>query len=257
MIFTPGRLTRRRARAIFRTTSALRRDPKYSGKSRRAIAELALAKSSPWLVRAARHFALVVRHKWWALVYCAYAGIPWRGFAHDWSKFSPSEFFESVKYFNGRRSPVGLCRELEGYSFAWLHHKGRNKHHFEFWIDVVSPDGLPSPVYGQWFALPMPFEYALESICDTIAASRAYNGRRFGPEVLYRWWKRRQERPVNMHPATKRFADEMYETIRAEGNFSVLRRARAIYDRAQREASESPVDFRFSASYNDNSVGDR
>lgn len=182
---------------------------------------------------------LVLRHKWYVFVYCAYAGHPWRGFMHDWSKFSPAEFLGSVRYFNGRRSPVGLCRDVEGYSFAWLHHKGRNKHHFEFWTDVVDPQGFHAKRPGQFFPIAMPFPYALESICDTIAASRAYNGKKFSYEVLFRWWERRQEHsPVSMHPKTKLFADMMYQQMRADGNCSALRNAKAIFDRAQVEAEE-------------------
>ncbi len=222
-------------RKVFRAAIAARRNPRYRGKSRRAVAECALASCMTWFERACRHFALITNHKWLVFLYCAYAGYPWRGFMHDWSKYSPSEFFGSIKYFNGRRSPVGLCREIEGYSFAWLHHKGRNKHHFEFWTDVVDVNGNTAPNYGQWYALPMPFEYALESICDTIAASRAYNGRKFSYDVLYRWWEHRQRVPINMHPETKRFADAMYEAMRADGNCSVLRRAKEIFEQAGKE----------------------
>ncbi|MBR5758664.1 MAG: hypothetical protein IKX88_08720, partial [Thermoguttaceae bacterium] len=73
------------------------------------------------------------------------------------------------------------------------------------------------------------------SICDTIAASRAYNGRKFNYDVLYRWWSHRQRVPVNMHPATKRFADAMYEAMRADGNCSALRRAKQIFDQTAKE----------------------
>lgn len=162
---------------------------------------------------------------------------------HDWSKYSLAEFVGSVKYFNGRRSPVGLCRDVEGYSFAWLHHKGRNKHHFEFWTDVVDPNGNHAEHYGQYYPIPMPYPYALEAICDTIAASRAYNGKKFSYKVLYDWWLRRQAHsPVNMHPRTKRFADAMYEAMLADGNCSVLRRARALYDAAQVDPPNDPSD---------------
>lgn len=30
---------------------------------------------------------------------------------------------------------INAEREEKGYSSAWLHHKGRNKHHYEYWID--------------------------------------------------------------------------------------------------------------------------
>ena len=237
-----SRLTRRQLRKVFRSAAQLRRDPRFFGKPRRSIAQCALARCMNPFERAFRHFILITRHKFWVFVYCCYAGHPWRGFMHDWSKYSPSEFIESVRYFNGRRSPVGLCREIEGYSFGWLHHKGRNKHHFEFWIDVVDEHGRPSPIYGQWLPIAMPYEYALESICDTIAASRAYNGRKFSYEVLYNWWIYRQRFPVNEHPHTKRFCDAMYEAMLADGNCSALRRAREIFEQSKLEPRESESD---------------
>lgn len=206
-------------------------------KPRRVKAAFALVRCMNPAERCFRHLMLVTRHKWYVFVYCAYAGHPWRGLMHDWSKFSPAEFWGSVRYFNGRRSPVGLCRDVEGYSFGWLHHKGRNKHHYEFWIDIVDTNGNRPTQPGVFYPIPMPFEYALESVCDTIAASRAYNGKKFSYAVLYKWWiNSRKYAPVNMHPKTKLFVDRMYKKMLADGNCSALRDARAIYDQAQIDA---------------------
>lgn len=229
-------LSRGQLRKVILSTLRARREPRLQGKPRGVVAAYALVQCmSPW-ERATRHFILVARHKWHVFLYCAYSGHPWRGLMHDWSKFSPTEFLGSIRYFNGRRSPVGLCRDVEGYSFAWLHHKGRNKHHYEFWTDSVDPCGNHATKSGQIFPIPMPYEYALESICDTIAASRAYNGKKFSYEVLYKWWLRSQKYfPPTMHPQTKRFAGMMYEAMRADGNCSALRRAREIFERAQQD----------------------
>ena len=38
------------------------------------------------------HIKTVTKHKWLVFKLCCRAGIPWRGFMHDWSKFSPTEF---------------------------------------------------------------------------------------------------------------------------------------------------------------------
>ena len=198
------RLTRRQLVRVYREALAARHDPRFQGKSRRAVALFAVANSMNWFVRAIRHFLLVCRHK-------------------------------SVRYFNGRRSPVGLCRELNGYSYAWLRHKGRNRHHFEFWTDLVDGNTDSSCHNGQWFSIPMPFEYALESVCDTIAASRAYNGPNFSYDVLYRWWVRRSQFALNMHPETRRFVDAMYREMHDDGNCSALRRAKEIFDRETKD----------------------
>ena len=113
------------------------------------------------------HFMVITRHKWVVFKLCCKVGQPWRGFVHDLSKYSPVEFFNGVKYFQGFRSPTMLERETIGYSKAWLHHKGRNKHHFEYWrdIDLVTKKYVP---------IAMPDNYVIEMFCDRIAASKVY-----------------------------------------------------------------------------------
>lgn len=83
------------------------------------------------------HFKTVCNHKKYVFVNCLVAGMPVRGLLHDISKFSPTEFLESVKYYQGHRSPIDACKEVNGYSKAWMHHKGRNKHHYEYWQDIL------------------------------------------------------------------------------------------------------------------------
>ncbi len=186
-----------------------------------------------WITKAVKHFCLITRHKALVFAYACYAGIPWRGFMHDWSKYSPTEFFESVRYFDGKRSPVGISREVNGFSLAWLHHKGRNPHHYEYWLDWLDEKGTP---------IPMPFEYALEMVCDCISASKVYNGKDFRFVGLLAWWRRRDaKRPVNMHPISKRFHFAMLEALAAEESLRPLRRARALYDEA-RQAFEAEME---------------
>lgn len=116
------------------------------------------------------HLKTVLTHKWWVLYYSFQAGIPWQGFMHDWSKFHPIEFFEGVKYYNGKISPIDVCKKENGISLAWLHHKGRNPHHYEYWIDYLDKGGIPHEI---------PVKYVKELICDWIAAGRTYYGKDF------------------------------------------------------------------------------
>lgn len=81
------------------------------------------------------HFLLITRHRHKVIAHCKKAGILWQGLRHDLSKYSPTEFIPGVKYYQGNRSPNEKEREILGYSLAWLHHKGRNRHHFEYWTD--------------------------------------------------------------------------------------------------------------------------
>ena len=110
-----------------------------------------------------KHIALVTKHKWLVFKFCCKIGLPWRGFMHDWSKFSPTEFWESVKYFDGHKSPITVCKVDKGYSEAWLHHKGRNKHHYQYWTDLSLPEQ----------AIMMPYKYAAEMVWDELAAGIA------------------------------------------------------------------------------------
>ena len=82
-----------------------------------------------------KQFNTVTKHKWIVFKLCIKAGIPLHGIIHDLSKYSPAEFWEAAKYYNGIKSPIVYARNENGYSKAWLHHKGRNKHHFEYWYD--------------------------------------------------------------------------------------------------------------------------
>ena len=106
------------------------------------------------------HFNLINKHRWKVFMLCIKAGIPFRGLVHDLSKYSLIEFRESVKYFNGKKSPVVVCKKDKGYSDAWLHHKGRNKHHFEYWYDFACENKT----------IIMPYQYTVEMICDILAA---------------------------------------------------------------------------------------
>lgn len=111
--------------------------------------------------------------------YCFHYGLIWRGIKHDFSKFSPIEFFESAKYYNGTHSPIDECKKDKGYSKAWLHHKGRNSHHYEYWQDNFDNGGTP---------LCMPFNDTLEMLCDYLAAGCAYMGKNFSYAAESDWW---------------------------------------------------------------------
>ncbi len=123
------------------------------------------------LKRAFGHFKTITKHRHKVIQNCARAGILWQGLFHDLSKYSPTEFLVGVRlYQDGKRSPNEAERYEKGYSSAWLHHKGRNKHHFEYWNDY-------SPVAGKVVPIPMPIPYLKELLCDRIAASMIYKGK--------------------------------------------------------------------------------
>ena len=119
-----------------------------------------------------KHFCTITRHRNKVMLYCFRVGLYRQGLCHDLSKYSPSEFWQGAKYYQGNRSPNAEARERVGYSTAWMHHKGRNKHHYEYWTDILPGKHVYEPV-------PMPTRYLVESVMDRIAASKIYRGEKY------------------------------------------------------------------------------
>ena len=116
-----------------------------------------------------QHFKTITYHKYLVAKGCFKVGLYKQGLLHDMSKYSPSEFLVGAKYYQGDRSPNNAEREAIGYSSAWLHHKGRNKHHYEYWIDYSL-----RAIKGGMAPAPMPKKYVVEMLMDRIAASKVY-----------------------------------------------------------------------------------
>lgn len=116
-----------------------------------------------------KHFLLISKHRWEVFKLCVRAGIPFRGLVHDLSKYSPTEFLESIKYYNGYTSPINLARKEQGYSLSFIHHTTLNKHHAEYWYDILADKKAPV----------IPYKYMAEMICDKIAAGKIYSGKDF------------------------------------------------------------------------------
>ena len=150
------------------------------------------------------HLKTVCKHKYWVGKYCFKIGLYKQGITHDLSKFSPVEFWEGVKYWQGTRSPIDACKEENGMSFAWQHHKGRNRHHYEYWQDNFDKGGT---------ALTMPDKYLLELLCDYVGAGHAYMGKNFTYQEEYKWWQNKTKNPIAMHPATKTFIDKVLSRL--------------------------------------------
>ena len=122
-----------------------------------------------YLKNGINHFKTITKHRHQVIKHCFMAGIGFQGLFHDLSKYSPVEFVGGVKYYFGTRSPNEGEREKYGYSRAWLHHKGRNRHHFEYWTDY-------NPVARKVMPVKMPINYVKEMFCDRVAASKIYQG---------------------------------------------------------------------------------
>lgn len=132
------------------------------------------------------HFKVITKHRWVVFKLCCKVGQPWRGLVHDLSKYSPTEFWEGVKYFNGKHSPITDCKKTEGYSKAWLHHKGRNKHHTDYWVDLSAPDKTPI----------IPYPYVAEMLCDKLAAGIIYKGKDWTKEYELEYWLNERDKTL-------------------------------------------------------------
>ena len=128
------------------------------------------------------------------------------GLVHDLSKYSPTELFESVKYYNGTHSPIIEVKKDKGYSIAWLHHKGRNKHHFEYWIDLSTTDKTPI----------IPYKYTVEMICDTLAAGMVYEGKNWYPSYQLEYFNNRKDKAY-INEKIKKVLEEIYKEVALNG----------------------------------------
>ena len=156
------------------------------------------------LTNAKNHFNKIRTHRKWVRHYGKMMGLSkWQAWTHDLSKYSPTEFFESVKYYQGDRSPIDACKEANGVSYAWMHHKGRNPHHYEYWQDNFDRDGTP---------VMMPYKYAIEMLCDYLAAGRAYMGDKFTYKGELEWWYKKRKNCA-MHLHTKWFISIALEDL--------------------------------------------
>ncbi len=158
------------------------------------------------------HFRTITKHRRLVRKYCFRIGLWMQGLTHDLSKYAPVEFWRGAKYYQGFRSPNDEERRKLGVSMAWLHHKGRNRHHFEYWIDYcLAPDG--SVYFG---GCRMPIKYVAEMFCDRIAASMTYLGDKYTDAAPYEYYVRSKDH-ILIHPETSAEIEEMLRVLKDEG----------------------------------------
>lgn len=166
------------------------------------------------------HLKTINHHKRLVLQYCFRLGLYWQGLTHDLSKYSPVEFLVGAKYFQGNQSPNNMERKAKGYSSAWLHHKGRNKHHLEYWIDYSL--GESSGMTG----MEMPVKYVAEMFCDRIAASRTYRKENYKDSDPYDYYMRSKDHYI-VHSKTRALLEKMLISLKDNGEektFAMIRR---------------------------------
>ena len=158
---------------------------------------------------ALRHFMTITKHRHAVIRHCKKAGILWQGLFHDLSKYSPAEFLSGAKYYQGDKSPNDMERRVYGYSKAWMHHKGRNRHHFEYWTDY-------NPEIGRYGPVKMPINYVKEMFCDRVAASKIYQGDKYTESHPIEYFERGRKNRL-IHQETSDFLEKLLIMLRDEG----------------------------------------
>ncbi|MBE6812782.1 MAG: catalase [Ruminococcaceae bacterium] len=156
-----------------------------------------------------QHFKTITAHRHAVIRHCAKVGILWQGLRHDLSKYSPAEFLTGAKYYAGDKSPNVNERIQNGYSAAWMHHKGRNKHHFEYWTDFSIAEQRIVPVE-------MPLKYTVEMFCDRVAACKIYKGDKYTDRAALDYYNNGKDYR-SIHPATAELLESWLVMLSLEG----------------------------------------
>lgn len=170
-------------------------------------------------LKAWKHFKTITWHRWLVRDGCFRVGLIWQGLTHDLSKYSKVEFWTGAKYYQGTRSPNAAEREEKGFSESWMHHKGRNRHHYEYWTDM-------SRETRNYESVPMPRKYLAEMVMDRRAACKVYQGKDYTPGAELVYLEKSREK-VLMHPQTLRELTFLLTMLRDEGEkvtFRYIRR---------------------------------
>jgi len=173
------------------------------------------------------HFKTITKHKILVMKYCFRVGLYKQGILHDFSKYMPTEFLVGCRYYQGTRSPNNAEREVKGYSAAWLHHKGRNKHHFEYWIDYSLKMGK-TPMEG----MKMPRKYVAEMLIDRIAASKVYNGNSYTNHDSLAYYLRGKQHYM-MHPETAKQLEALLRILDEAGEDVLFRYVKKVFLRGK------------------------
>lgn len=169
-----------------------------------------------------KHFRTITKHRHMVFKLCIKAGIPIRGLLHDMSKYSPTEFLEGARFYLGFKSPTEREREVYGYSKAWMHHKGRNRHHFEYWTDYNMNTKRLEPVK-------MPIKFVKEMFCDRVAAGRVYLGKNYTNDNPINYFLKGRAKSA-MHPETAKLLESWLLILQKEGEAAVFKKIRATKD---------------------------
>lgn len=165
-------------------------------------------------MKAWQHLRTILHHKNLVRKGCFRVGLYRQGLLHDMSKYTPTEFLVGCRYYQGNRSPNNAERAEKGYSSAWLHHKGRNKHHLEYWIDYSAELGVMT-------GMKMPVNYVVEMFIDRISASKNYQKEQYTDRSPLEYYERGKDHYM-IHEETRALLEELLHMLAEEGEEKVF-----------------------------------
>lgn len=162
-----------------------------------------------------KHLKTITTHKLFVMRHCFRLGLYKQGLTHDLSKYMPTELIAGAKYYQGTRSPNHGEREEKGYSLAWMHHKGRNRHHYEFWTDYDTRTKRMEP-------MPMPTRFVLEMFADRMAASKVYLGDAYTDASPLTYYMQASDHML-IHPKTRKQLEFLLRMLARDGEEQTFR----------------------------------
>ena len=177
------------------------------------------------------HFKTITTHKLVVMKECFKIGLYKQGLLHDMSKYGPVEFLEGCKFYTGTQSPHHRERETKGYSAAWLHHKGRNKHHFEYWVDYTMPGTSDKLLEG----VKMPVRYVVEMFMDRIAACKVYQKDAYTDASALAYHERSKRVKEIMHPETIALIEKLMTMLAEEGEAKTFAYTKKLVKKDRRD----------------------
>ena len=96
-----------------------------------------------------------------------------------------------------------------------MHHKGRNRHHYEYWTDMNRETKRYEPI-------PMPRKYLAEMVMDRRAACMTYQGKGYHPGSELDYLEKSREQTL-MHPETLRQLKYILTMLKEKGEEETFR----------------------------------
>lgn len=167
-------------------------------------------------MKAWQHFKTISHHKILVMKGCFRVGLYKQGLLHDLSKYSPTEFLVGCRYYQGNLSPNNIERLEKGYSQSWLHHKGRNKHHLEYWLDYGVGD--QKGICG----MKMPLKYVVEMFIDRVSASKNYQKDKYTDQSALEYYEQGKKYHI-LHEDSRALLEKLLHMLAEQGEDEVFR----------------------------------